>query len=60
MSIQPQGEDLRNATKWISDKLLHEPNVSLSKAIEEACAKFDLSPKDAEFMMRFFAKKDKG
>ena len=59
MSIQPEGEDLRKATKWISDKLLYEPSVSLSKAIEEACVKFDLSPKDADFMVRFFAKKDK-
>ena len=60
MSIQPEGEDIRKATKWISDKLRYEPDVSLAKAIEEACVKFDLSPKDAEFMMRFFAKKDKG
>jgi len=60
MSIQPEGEDLRKATKWISEKLRYEPNVSLAKAIEEACAKFNLSPKDAEFIMRFFAKKDKG
>ncbi len=60
MSIQPEGEDLRKATKWISDKIRYEPNVSLAKAIEEACVKFDLSPKDAEFMMRFFSEKAKG
>jgi hypothetical protein len=60
MSIQPEGEDLRKATKWISDKLRYEQDVSLAKAIEEACVKFDLPPKDAEFLMRFFAKKDEG
>ncbi len=60
MSIQPEGEDLRKATRWISDKLQYESNVTLSKAIEQACVKFDLAPKDAEFMMRFFSEKDKG
>ena len=59
MSVQPEGEELRKATRWISDKLQYEPKVSLAKAIEEACVKFDLSPKDAEFMMRFFSEKDK-
>lgn len=58
MSIQPEGEDLRKATKWISDKLRHESNVSLTKAIEEACVKFDLPPKDAEFLMRFFSEEE--
>jgi hypothetical protein len=56
MSIQPEGEELRKATKWISDKLRYEANVSLAEAIEKACVKFDLSPKDAEFLMRFFSR----
>ena len=58
MSIQPEGEELRKATKWISDKLRYEANVSLAEAIEKACVKFDLSPKDAEFLMRFFSKEE--
>ncbi|MCK4389386.1 MAG: hypothetical protein KAV83_04005 [Desulfobacterales bacterium] len=60
MSIQPEGEDLRKATKWISDKLRYEQNVSMARAIEEACMKFDLPPKDCEFLMRFFAKRSEG
>jgi hypothetical protein len=60
MSIQPEGEDLRKATKWISDKLRYEPNVSLTKAIEEACMKFNLTPKDSEFLMRFFSEGEQG
>ena len=58
MSIQPEGEDLRKATRWISDERLNNPNASLTNLIEQACVKFDLAPKDAEFLMRFFAKKD--
>jgi hypothetical protein len=59
MTIQPEGEDLRKATKWISDKRLHKPGASLSGLIEQACVKFDLAPKDAEFLMRFFTQKGK-
>jgi hypothetical protein len=60
MSVQPEGEDLRKATRWISDERLSNPKASLPNLIEQACVKFDLPPKDAEFLMRFFAKKDKG
>ncbi|NVL89671.1 MAG: hypothetical protein HWN69_01575 [Desulfobacterales bacterium] len=59
MSIQPEGEDLRKATRWISDERLNNPKENLSSLIEQACVKFDLSPQDAEFLMRFFAAKDK-
>ena len=59
MTIQPEGEDLRKATKWISDKCLDKPGASLSRLIEQACVKFDLPPKDAEFLTRFFAEKDR-
>ncbi|MEE9566551.1 MAG: hypothetical protein V3W17_03540 [Desulfobacteria bacterium] len=58
MSIQPEGEDLRKATRWISDERLSNSKASLTNLIEQACVKFDLPPKDAEFLMRFFAKKD--
>lgn len=60
MSIQPEGEDLRKATRWISDERLNNPGASLVKLIEQACVKFDLSPQDAEFLMRFYSKQDKG
>jgi len=58
MTIQPEGEDLRKATKWISGERLDNPGASLTNLVEQACARFDLSPKDAEFLLRFFAKKD--
>jgi len=59
MTIQPEGEDLRKATRWISHERLDKPGASLSRLIEEACVKFDLAPKDAEFLMRFFTQKEK-
>jgi len=60
MTVQPEGEDLRKATRWISDERLSKPGASLASLIEQACVKFDLPPNDAEFLMRFFAEKDNG
>ena len=59
MSILPEGEQLRRAVKWISDERTDNPGAALSKLVGEACLKFDLPPKDAEFLLHFFAEKDK-
>ena len=53
MSIQPKGEDLRKAVKWISEKRKHEHVKDLKQLVDDACLKFNLSPKDAEFLYRF-------
>ena len=52
MSIQPEGEDLRKAVKWISEERKFSPEKELKTIIEEACLKFDLSPMDADFLLR--------
>lgn len=57
MSILPEGEQLRRAVKWISDERLENPGANVSKLVGEACLKFDLPPKDAEFLVKFFAEK---
>lgn len=57
MSILPEGEQMRKAVRWISEMRQDNPEASLLKLIEEACLKFDLPPKDAEFLMHFFAEK---
>jgi hypothetical protein len=53
MSIQPDGEDLRKAVKWISEERKYGPEKKPIKLIEEACLKFDLSPRDAEYLTNF-------
>jgi hypothetical protein len=53
MSIQPEGEELRKAVKWVSEERTYNPQLSLHQLVESACLKFDLSPKDAEFLTRF-------
>jgi hypothetical protein len=52
-TVQPEGEDLRKAVKWISEERKYNPQAKASKLIEEACLKFDLSPMDAEYLSNF-------
>jgi len=59
MGIQPEGEQLRKAIRWISEKLQNREGATLSQLLAEACLKFDLSPADSEFLMRFFLEKKK-
>ena len=49
-TVQPDGENIRKAVKWISEERKFNPNAKSSKLIEEACLKFDLSPMDAEYL----------
>lgn len=51
--IMPEGEDLRKAVRWLSEK-----GVYTLEAIEEAARHFDLSPADEEFLMRHFLHAD--
>ena len=55
-TVQPKGENLRKAVKWISEERKYNPDAKLPKLIEEACLKFDLSPTDAEYLLNFFKK----
>jgi len=57
MTIEPQGEDLRKAVKWISEERLNDPNKKNRLLIEAACLKFNLSPKDADFLARCLKEK---
>ena len=52
-TVQPEGEDLRRAVRWISEERKYNPKAIPSKLIEEACLKFDLSPMDAEYLANF-------
>ncbi len=53
MSIMPKSENLRKAVKFISDQRKFHPEKKENEMVAEACAKFDLSPLDSEFLVRF-------
>jgi hypothetical protein len=52
-NIMPEGEALRKAVKWISEKRKENPEIDISRMVNEAGMRFDLSPKDQEFLFRF-------
>lgn len=53
MSIHPQGEDIRQAVRWVSEERKYNPDQKIKALVRKAVEKFDLSPKDAEFLDRF-------
>lgn len=57
MSIMPEGEQLRRAVAWIAEQRQDRPDTSLFRIIEGACLKFDLPPKDEEFLLHLLAEK---
>jgi hypothetical protein len=58
MSIQPKGEDLRRAVKWVSEERKYNPEKEVNAIVQEACMKFDLSPIDADFLLRHLLEKE--
>jgi hypothetical protein len=54
MSILPEGEQMRRAVSWVSQSRTDDPGKPLFTLIDEACLKFDLTPKDAEVLAHFF------
>ena len=53
----PEGEEIRRAIKWISEMRQTQPDRKLSKLVEEASLKFDLSPQQTDFLYNFLTKK---
>ncbi|MCP3876096.1 MAG: hypothetical protein GY699_23485 [Desulfobacteraceae bacterium] len=58
-TVQPQGEKLRKAVKWISEKRKQDPDINPNKLVDEASFQFDLSPKDSEFLLRLVKDDDR-
>ena len=55
--LLPEVEDLRRAIKWVSGNIQDNPDQPVMPFVNEAVFKFDLSPRDAEFLIRFYCQK---
>ncbi len=55
-TIQPEGKNVKQAIQWISDNLKEDESLLLVRLIESASARFNLSPKDEEFLRSFYQK----
>ncbi len=52
--IQPSGEKMRQAVKWLSEMTQTYPDKSRQEIIREAEVRFDLSPRESEFLSSKF------
>lgn len=52
-TIQPDGEMIRKAVKWISDERLSDSSKENRQLIEDAAIHFNLSPKEVEYLDNF-------
>ncbi len=57
-TIQPKGENIRQAIRWISQQREDEPQKATSILIQEACLRFNLTPKDEIYLDSFYRKCD--
>ncbi len=54
-TIMPEGEKIRKAVRWVSEKRQQEPDKSPSAIADEAILQFDLDPNESEYLIRFVA-----
>jgi hypothetical protein len=53
-TIQPKGEKVRQAVKWISENLKEDEKRPIYRLIQDASLQFTLSPKEEEFLRSFY------
>jgi hypothetical protein len=56
--VVPERESLKRAIRWLSDQRREaaergEPPRPVAALVDEAARRFDLSPRDAEFLIEF-------
>lgn len=54
MTIQPEGESLRKAVKWIAEEEKAGSSKGRQELMQAACLKFNLTPMEAEYLTRSF------
>jgi len=59
-TIQPKGEKIRQALKWISSERLEDENRSIPALIQDVALRFNLSPKEEEFLISFYKEEEQG
>jgi hypothetical protein len=51
---------VKQAVKWIDDRLHDDPRADRATLVDEASRRFDLSPVDADFLYRHLAARASG
>ena len=48
---------IKQAVRWIDDRLHDEPGADRLRLVDEAARRFDLSPVDTDFLVRHLAER---
>jgi hypothetical protein len=51
---------IKQAVRWIDDQLRDNPKADRTRLLDEAARRYDLSPLDAEFLLRHLAGRREG
>ena len=52
--ITPTGQSLRRAVRYVSDQLREDADKPLLSLVDEASRRFDLTPKESEYLIHFY------
>ena len=52
--LEKKGDNVTRAINFIDAGLRENPNISVHKLISDSGARFNLSPRDEEYLIRFF------
>lgn len=58
--VLPKGHKVRKAVRWICDERINDANKEIGGLIGEASSRFNLSPREEEFLRDFYAETDAG
>jgi hypothetical protein len=50
--VVPEGDGLRRAMRWLDERAREDPRADRAKLVGEAALRFDLTPLDADFLVR--------
>ncbi len=53
-TLQPKGETLRKAVRWISEQLEEDPDRAASALVQQASVRFNLTPRDEAYLASFY------
>ncbi|MBN2418250.1 MAG: hypothetical protein JXL81_02615 [Deltaproteobacteria bacterium] len=53
-TVEPKGQKLRQAVKWISEKRVEDEKNDFCLLIQDASSIFNLNPNEEEFLMVFY------
>ena len=53
-TIMPKGERIKQAIKWVSSERLEDEKKAVLLLIEEVAFRFNLTPKEEDFLRAFF------